>query len=291
MPMGFAAILGGTLTLVASGPLILLNDLLASSARDSTRTSPRTGCSRRPRWGSPCCWAASPCSPWPVGGCCPPDDEDRTPDAALPGITARYGLTGELHPVRVPEGSRLVGRPVEDIEAATPGVLLAGVQTDGGGTALAPRREQVVEAGMVLALAGEPEAVDAVVADEELVAIGSEDDPFAHLRDPERNGFVEVTVRPGSGLAGQQVRDLRLRVRFGMALLAVHHRGEVVAEGLRERRLAAGDVLVFYGPWDRVARPATRDRPGGDQRPPDRAAPHRTSGGGRSGPSPSRSRS
>ena len=29
MPMGFAAILGGTLTMVASGPLIVLNDLVA----------------------------------------------------------------------------------------------------------------------------------------------------------------------------------------------------------------------------------------------------------------------
>ena len=31
MPMGFAAILGGTLTMVGSGPLILLNDLLAQA--------------------------------------------------------------------------------------------------------------------------------------------------------------------------------------------------------------------------------------------------------------------
>ena len=31
MPMGFAAILGGTLTMVASGPLIILNDLLRDS--------------------------------------------------------------------------------------------------------------------------------------------------------------------------------------------------------------------------------------------------------------------
>jgi di/tricarboxylate transporter len=252
MPMGFAAILGGTLTLVASGPLILLNDLLAQSAGNLDVDIEPFGLF----------------APTPVGlalllggialfavagrWLLPAGDEDRTPEAALPGITARYGLTGELHPVRVPDGCRLVGRPVEDIEAATPGVLLAGVQTPGEAPLLAPRREQVVEAGMVLALAGEPDAVDAVVAEEELVAIGPGDDPFAHLRDPERNGFVEVTVRPGSSLAGQQVRDLRLRVRFGMALLAVHHRGEVVTEGLRERRLAAGDVLVFYGPWDRV---------------------------------------
>lgn len=35
MPVGFAAILGGTLTMVASGPLIVLNDLLRQSGQES----------------------------------------------------------------------------------------------------------------------------------------------------------------------------------------------------------------------------------------------------------------
>ena len=34
MPMGFCAILGGTITMVGSSPLILLNDLIASANRD-----------------------------------------------------------------------------------------------------------------------------------------------------------------------------------------------------------------------------------------------------------------
>ena len=35
MPIGFAAILGGTLTMVASGPLIILNDLLRQGGQES----------------------------------------------------------------------------------------------------------------------------------------------------------------------------------------------------------------------------------------------------------------
>jgi di/tricarboxylate transporter len=35
MPVGFAAILGGTLTMVASGPLIILNDILRQGGQDS----------------------------------------------------------------------------------------------------------------------------------------------------------------------------------------------------------------------------------------------------------------
>jgi di/tricarboxylate transporter len=252
MPMGFAAILGGTLTLVASGPLILLNDLLASSASNLGVDIEPFGLF----------------APTPVGlglllggialfalagrWLLPTGDEDRNPEAALPGIAARYGLAGELRAVRVPEGSDLVGRAVEDIEASTPGVLLAAVRAPDGPATLAPPREQQVVRGMLLALAGEPVAVERLIADQRLATVDVDEDPFVPLVDPAHTGLIEVTVRPGSSLAGQQVRDLRLRVRFGLALLAVHHRGEVITDGLRERRLGAGDVLVFYGPWDRV---------------------------------------
>jgi di/tricarboxylate transporter len=252
MPMGFAAILGGTLTLVASGPLILLNDLLAASASTLDIDIEPFGLF----------------APTPVGiglllggialfavagrWLLPAGDEGRSPEAALPGIAARYGLAGELRAVRVPEHSQLVGRVVEDIEASTPGVLLAALQPVGESATLAPPRDQPVDAGMLLALAGEHDAVDDLIASEGLTSVTPDDDPFARLVDPARTGLIEVTVRPGSSLAGEQVRDLRLRVRFGLALLAIHHRGEVVTDGLRERELSAGDVLVFYGPWDRV---------------------------------------
>ena len=53
MPLGFAAILGGTLTMVGSGPLILINDLLRSAGpsprstgstlRTARRVCPRAG--------------------------------------------------------------------------------------------------------------------------------------------------------------------------------------------------------------------------------------------------------
>jgi hypothetical protein len=71
MPMGFAAILGGTLTLVASGPLILLNDLLASSASGLDVEIAPYGLFAPTLVGLALLRAGSRCSRSPGGGCCP----------------------------------------------------------------------------------------------------------------------------------------------------------------------------------------------------------------------------
>jgi di/tricarboxylate transporter len=252
MPMGFAAILGGTLTLVASGPLILLNDLLASTATNLGIEIEPFGLF----------------APTPIGAALllggialfavagrwllPDAPVDADAHGALPDITARYGLDRSMQPVRVPAASPLVGRDLEEVEASEAGVLLAAIVPVGEPARLAPPREQRIEAGSLLGLSGDEHRVAAFVAANDLEALDAGHDPFAALVDPDTTGMVEVAVRPGSDAVGAQVRDLRLRVRFGAALLGIHHRGEVVTAGLRERRLAAGDVLVLFGPWERL---------------------------------------
>jgi di/tricarboxylate transporter len=253
MPMGFAAILGGTLTLVASGPLILLNDLLASTAANlGIEIEPFGLFAPTPvgvalLLGGVTLFAVGgrwllPDAPVDAGGAPRP----------LPDITARYGLDRGMEAVRVPDDSPLVGRDIEEVEAAEPGVLIAAIAGVGEPARLAPPREQLIEPGCLLGLSGPDEPVEAFIVANGLEPIDTGHDPLASLIDPDTAGMVEVAVRPGSGAVGAQVRDLRLRVRFGAALLGIHQRGEVVTDGLRERRLAAGDVLVLFGPWERL---------------------------------------
>jgi di/tricarboxylate transporter len=252
MPMGFAAILGGTLTLVASGPLILLNDLLASSAEGlDTDIAPYGLFAPTPvglallvsgivlfafagRWLLPSS-----------------DDEVGTSTTTLADLTSRYGLDGHLRIFEVPADSPLVARSVEDIERSSSGVLLTAISADDE-TSLAPPRETQVGAGDVLGMTGDDEAVEAFAHEHGLHA--GPEDVFDVLRDDAHAGLVEVVVRPGGDADGAIVRDLRLRARFGLTLLGIHQRGELLADGLRERRVHGGDVLVLFGPWDAVAR-------------------------------------
>ena len=177
---------------------------------------------------------------------------EATTKASLPAVTARYGLDGRLHPYRVTNASHLVGSTVEDIEHNYHGLFIAAIQPNGGKAYIAPPRELEIKHGSVIALAGDEALVEAFVTETALEADVDAKSPFAELVDPAHAGLVEVSVRSGSDVVGKQVRDLRLRVRFGMALLAVLHKGEVLTEDLREHRLAAGDVLVLFGPWEQM---------------------------------------
>jgi di/tricarboxylate transporter len=256
MPMGFAAILGGTLTLVASGPLILLNDLLASTASNLDVDIEPFGL-----------FAPTPIGVvLTVGGIVlfvlagrwllPDVAADRDPRAALPGVAATYGLDRQVHARRVPEGSPLAGRDVESIEAETPGVLLAATY-DRDGVSLAPPREERIAQDVVVGLVGEDAEVARFADAHGLRRVDG--DPFAVLHDDEHAGLAEVVVRPGGDAVGRTVRDLRLRADHGVTLLAILHDGEVVTDRLRERQLTAGDVLVVFATWERIARLA-RDR-------------------------------
>jgi di/tricarboxylate transporter len=252
MPLGFATILGGTLTLVGSGPMILLNDLLAASAETLDVPIAPFGLF----------------SPLPIGlallvggtamfavagrWLLPLRIGEGGALEGLASIGARYGLDGTIRPYRVPSASLLVGQDIETVERSTPGVLIAALASPEEGVGLAPAREVVVSTGSMLGLVGQEAAVRAFAERVGLEPV-EDGDPFARFSDEERFGLVEVVVRPGGAAEEKQVRDLRVRANLGLAVLAVHHGGEVHTEGLRERIVHAGDVLVLFGQWERLS--------------------------------------
>ena len=249
MPMGFAAILGGTLTLVASGPLILLNDLLASTAVSLDIEIEPYGLF----------------APTPIGiallisgialfallgrRLLPATAGDPTA-ALLPSVAAVYGLDRRIRPVHLPNDSELVDRTVGVVESHDPGVRIVAV-SDHAGVTVAPHRDESLRGGVMLGLAGPDDEIDAFVERHGLRA--SAEDPFDILHDEEHAGLAEVVVRPGSAAIGRRLEDLRLRKEYGVVVLGIHQRGEMVTEDLRPRRLGAGDVLVLFAPWERLS--------------------------------------
>ncbi len=249
MPMGFAAILGGTITLVASGPLILLNDLLASTAQNLDIEIEPYGLF----------------APTPIGllllvsgivmfalfgrYLLPSTTEKRDPHAALPGVAAIYGLDRKICPFHVPDQSPLVGRRVADVEAEYRGILVVAIH-DGEGLTVAPYRDYIIEAGAIVGLVCSSEKVERFADLQNLER--TDGAPFAILQDREHAGLAEVVVRPGSDAVGKTVRQVRLREIFGVSLLAVHRDGEVITGNLRKVQMRAGDVLVVFSPWQRI---------------------------------------
>lgn len=251
MPMGFAAILGGTITLVASGPLILLNDLLASTAQNLDIEIEPYGLF----------------APTPIGialvvsgivmfallgrWLLPEVSDRRDPHASMLDIASLYGLDQQLHPYVVPPNSPLVGREVESIESVPRGVLITAIR-DSEGLTIAPPRDYRIEAGALLGLVGTDRPVQRFADDNQLEDV--QEDPFAILHDEDHAGMAELLVRPGADAIGSKVRQIRLRDVYGVSLLAVHRDGKLITDKLRQVVLREGDVLVVFTPWQRLDR-------------------------------------
>ncbi|NNE91323.1 MAG: SLC13 family permease [Verrucomicrobiales bacterium] len=64
--------------------------------------------------------------------------------------------------------------------------------------------------------------------------------------------LMEGIVGPTSRMAGKSLRELNFRQRFGVLILAVHRRGVNLRERFEDVKLAFGDTLLLEGPVDRM---------------------------------------
>ncbi len=72
-----------------------------------------------------------------------------------------------------------------------------------------------------------------------------------HIR-TESAVLMEGIVGPDSRLAGKSLRELNFRQRFGVLILAVHRRGVNLRDRFENVKLAFGDTLLIEGPVDRM---------------------------------------
>lgn len=64
--------------------------------------------------------------------------------------------------------------------------------------------------------------------------------------------LVEAVVRPGSRMAGSELQSLRLRARYDTDILAVSRQGRAFRGRMRKFTFRPGDVVLFYGPRDHM---------------------------------------
>jgi len=252
MPVGFCAILGGTLTMIGNGPLIMLNDLMAHAAQRSGEAVELR------RFGL---LAVAPIGVGLVaagivyfhllGSRLLPRVRAGAPD---PGATARYfetlyGIRGDIYEVRVPASSPLVGMSVREAETEPDAPFILGVRS-GREVRLEPPGDYVIRAGDVFALMGSDAEVRAYRRRMGLELL-ADMESFIEVLNPARAGIAELVVPPGSNLAGRTIREIGMRKRYAANVLAIYREEEVVRKDrIAATRLRAGDTLVVHSRWE-----------------------------------------
>jgi len=252
MPMGFCAIMGGTITMVGSSPLILLNDLISASNASLPPGAETLGSFEL--------FDVAPVGLallatgiiyfLTVGSWLLPDHVNEASGA--PALTKTYfadtyGIEGDVYELLVTVDSPMVGMQVSDAEQL-PGAprLLAirGVDEP----RMAPPGDEMIWVGTILGVMGSRDVVGRFALDYHC-RLQPRVKTFGGLFNPSRAGISEVVVPPGSKMIGQSVGGARLRKRYGISVLAVNRRGNIINENVREQILEAGDCLVSHSTW------------------------------------------
>lgn len=153
---------------------------------------------------------------------------------------ARGEAPAYLTEVRVEAGSPLVGEPAAGALAArAPQVRLLQVIR---GEALLPAHEAGLrlEAGDTLLVRGDADAVRAL-GRVGMLGMGRDEGLRTRRR---QTALAELLVRPTSGAIGATLGQLRLHALAGIAVLAVQRQGEHLREKIVDLELRLGDVLL-----------------------------------------------
>ncbi len=233
MPMSFASLLGGLMTLVGTSP-----NIIVSRVREQMTGQPfgmfdylptglgllvvglvflRFGYRLLPR-------------------------ERR----AAPTMGEALNITDYVTEATIEDESTAIGETVEDfIDRHDHEVTITNIVRDGVRTRFAA--DFPLAAGDTLILGGDPDTLERVIAGDHL-ALAGQDRDLPEGSEDDDVGVIEAVVTSDSVLVRQSAGRLRLQQRYGVNLIAVSRAGKRLTKQLGETVLRAGDVIVLQGP-------------------------------------------
>jgi di/tricarboxylate transporter len=237
MPLSFASILGGLVTLIGTPP-----NIIVASFRAQSGDAP-FGLFDFAPVGLPVALIGLAFLLLIGWRLIPADRAGRRSAADL------FEVGDYITETRLTEKSAFVGKFANELEDLFEDhSVIVGIVRDGH-RRLARIRTEILQAGDILLLRAAPTALEKKLADAGLELVASAELSEENLRSDEV-GLVEAVVPPGARIEGRTVRALRLRRQHGVALVAMARAGESIGQRLAGVHLRAGDVLLLQGEAD-----------------------------------------
>lgn len=256
MPMTFCSILGGTLTMVGSGSLILLNGLLKNS---NEYVHQRVAFEPFQLF-----------SVFPLGfillmvgvGYCILFGKKLLPQEPRTTISSgttkthflqTYGKGGDIFELKISKNSPLVNKNLREfeIELDPSSSVLAIMQ--GKDLYFPPLRKIIILPNSMIAIMGIKEKV-VEFAEKYNLKLYPKLDVFSELLHPVRAGLSEAVIPPSSQLIGHELNELHMRRNYELHVLALYREQKVYrGEELKDLVLRSGDTLGIFSRWEALA--------------------------------------
>lgn len=257
IPLSYAAIMGGTCTLIGTSTNILVDGIARQYGE------PAFGIFEITPAGL--CFAAAGLAYLALAGrFLLPERALPKPDDA-PAEAKRF--TAEA---TIPAGSPLIGRTLKELQLTDSADyeimdLVRQGDTSGFGIAAGATTRQPGDGPASplwdLPLAAGDRLLFRAERDELIelsrhigVSFGDEQRPVAEPLPVREVIRVEGVIAPDSDFVGRTVRELRLRRRYGCAILGLHRQERNIGGNLAAARLRPGDTLFLEGPEDELTK-------------------------------------
>jgi len=249
MPIGFSAILGGTMTLVGCSPLILLNDLMAQFGLKPFGLFDVTPIGAALVASGIACFVLLGRWILPKGraeesptGSEPQDKEASAPSAGV----------DDIYEMKTPSDFTHYREPVtvDDLRERYLVNVVAIVEPPDY-KIVAPPSTMQVHSGVSLGVFGSKAAVERL-AKEEGVELKPQLEVFAEELTDQESGKVEAVVAPRSDLVGRTLNEVEFEGRFQVTTISLGRHDEKFHSDVANMPLRVGDVLELHGTWKRL---------------------------------------
>jgi di/tricarboxylate transporter len=238
MPLSFASILGGMITLIGTPPNIIIAEFRGEVLGEPYRMFDFAPVGIA-------CAAVGVAYVALIGWRLLPSGR-HSADAGK----ELFDLANYIAEVRVPEGSPAIGKLVRDLEnqAAKSEVEIIGL-TRRGRRLPGLARIAEIKAGDILVMEASPDSLEEALGVLKLEYVGK---GKAQLADKHLI-LNEAVVQESSRLAGKSAMEVRMLYRYQVALVGVSRQGERFRDNVRKLELRPGDVLLLLGADERLA--------------------------------------
>lgn len=280
MPMGFCAICGGTMTMIGSSPLILLNDLINTSNVSLVAQ------------GLPEMSIFSLFSVAPIGAAMiiagivyfmiagryvlpsGKSKELTSSESTVDYLKRIYGVDYALNELHITPSSLLLGKTLDEIEVGNRLRIVAIKSGDKFKIAPSGLAHDVeIKDGDIIAVLASNWALNKF-SKKYNTELRKDIEVFLPVLTHSTSGIAEIVIPPGSNIVGKSCRDLEMRKQYGLTVMAIHRQDKTISEGIvnetdapenvdeietenievRDIPLIGGDTLICHVNWNQLAR-------------------------------------
>ncbi len=246
MPMGFCAIIGGTLTLVGASPTILLNDLMVLNGQ---KLKPFGLFTQTPI--GICLLATAIIYFSFFGKYVLPAGEGQAEKGISDLLMEAYRGLESVFELEVPEDFGKA-KTLEELAIRERFlVTVVGIYSNKRKyKTLVPRSSDTIQGGDVIAVVGAKKNVELLTRELNLV-LKPQLEVFAEDLARTNAGLAETIVSPRSELIGKTLSEVKFKELFGVNPVALFKGNKIFYAGLTNIRLSMGDTLLLFGPWEK----------------------------------------